>query len=308
VSRDGRRVEVVANLGDVCSAHACLEYGAEGVGLLRTEFLFMDRASPPGEEEQYRAYLAIAEIMGDRPLAIRTLDVGGDKPIRYLEQAREANPFLGCRGIRVSLAHPDLLGAQLRAILRAGVDHNIKIMFPMVSTLDEIRAAKALLFQARTALQAAGVEAAQRLEIGIMVEVPAAAILSDLWAAEVDFFSIGTNDLIQYTLAVDRSSPQAAAIYDPLNPAVLRLIKLVIDAGRRHGKWVGMCGEMAGDYEAIPLLLGMGLDRFSMNAAAIPATKALIRRLDATSMQALAERALKMATAGEVRALVKGIW
>jgi phosphotransferase system enzyme I (PtsI) len=308
VSSDGRRVEVTANLGDLLSAQACLEYGAEGVGLLRTEFLFMDRAAPPDEEEQYQAYRSIAAIMGERPLVIRTLDVGGDKPLPFLEQVREANPFLGCRGIRVSLAHPDLLGAQLRAILRAGVGHNIKIMFPMVSTLDEVRAAKALVSQAQADLRAAGVDAAQRLEIGIMVEVPATAILSDLWAPEVDFFSVGTNDLIQYTLAVDRGNSRVAAIYDPLNPAVLRLIQLVIDAGRRHAKWVGVCGEMAGDREAIPLLLGMGLHEFAMNAAAIPAAKELIRRLDAKAMQALAERALKMGTPGEVRALVQGIW
>jgi phosphoenolpyruvate-protein phosphotransferase len=308
VSSDGRRVEVTANIDDVASAQACLEYGADGVGLLRTEFLFMDRAAPPGEEEQYQAYRSIAAIMRQRPLVIRTLDVGGDKPLPYLEQAREANPFLGCRGIRVSLAHPDFLGAQLRAILRAGVGHNIKIMLPMVSTLDEIRAAKSLISQARADLLTTGVEATQRLEIGVMVEAPAAAILSDLWAPEVDFFSVGTNDLIQYTLAVDRGNSRVAAIYDPLNPAVLRLIQLVIDTGRRHGKRVGLCGEMAGDREAIPLLLGMGLRGFSMNAAAIPAAKDLIRRLDAKALQALAEHALKVATAAEVRALVGRIW
>jgi phosphoenolpyruvate-protein phosphotransferase (PTS system enzyme I) len=307
ISRDGHRFEVVANLGDVDSAHACLEYGAEGVGLLRTEFLFMDRTTPPDEEEQYRAYLAIAAIMEERPLVIRTLDVGGDKPLPYLARTREANPFLGSRGIRISLAHPQMLGAQLRAILRAGVGHNVKVMFPMVTTLDEIRAAKDMVHQAQSDLQAAGVETPHRLEIGVMVEVPAAAILSDLWASEVDFFSLGTNDLIQYALAVDRGDPQAAALYDPLNPAVLRLIKMVIDAGRRRGKWVGVCGEMAGDPDAIPLLVGMGLDEFSMNAAAIPAAKELIRCLDATVMQALAERALMAATAGEVRALVRGV-
>jgi phosphoenolpyruvate-protein phosphotransferase (PTS system enzyme I) len=306
VSRDGRRFEVVANLGDADSAHACLKYGAEGVGLLRTEFLFMDRATPPDEEEQYQAYRAIAEIMEERPLVVRTLDVGGDKSLLHLEQAGEANPTLGFRGIRVSLAHPQMLRTQMRAILRAGVGHNMKIMFPMISTLEEVRAAKAILSQVQAELQADGVAIPERMEAGIMVEVPAAAILSDLWAPEVDFFSVGTNDLIQFTVAADRGNAEVAALYDPLNPAVLRLIKLVIDAGRRHGKWVGVCGEMAGDREAIPLLVGLGLDEFSMNAAAIPAAKELIRRLDAMAMQLLAERALMLATAGEVRALVKG--
>jgi phosphotransferase system enzyme I (PtsI) len=307
MSRDGRRIEVTANLDDVSSAQACLDYGADGVGLLRTEFLFMDRGTPPSEEEQFQAYHAVAAIMGKRPLVIRTLDVGGDKPLPYLEQAREANPFLGCRGIRVSLAHPGLLSAQLRAILRAGVNHNVKVMLPMVSTLEEVRAAKDLVSQVRADLLVAGMEAAQRLEMGIMVEAPSAAILSDRWAPEVDFFSVGTNDLIQYTLAVDRGNSRVAATYDPLNPAVLRLIQLVIAAGRRHGKRVSVCGEMASDRDAIPLLLGMGLREFSMTAAAIPAAKELIRRLDAKAMQALAQRALKVATAAEVRTLVREV-
>jgi phosphoenolpyruvate-protein phosphotransferase len=305
VTRDGRRVEVVANVGSVTAARAALDNGAEGVGLLRTEFLFLDRTSPPDEDEQYAAYRGIADVMGQLPVVVRTLDVGGDKPPAYMDLPPEMNPFLGWRGVRVSLANPDLLKAQLRAILRAGAGRNLKIMFPMVTTVEEAREARRLVQVCRQELVSEGAAVTDRTEVGIMVEVPSAAIMADLLAPEVDFFSLGTNDLTQYALAVDRGNARVAPLYDWLHPAVLRLVKMVIDGGHRAGKWVGMCGEMAGDRKAIPLLLGLGLDEFSANPAAIPAAKELMRKLDTSAMAALAQRALNVATAAEVHALVE---
>jgi phosphoenolpyruvate-protein phosphotransferase len=304
VTRDGRRVEVVANVGSVTTAQAALDNGAEGVGLLRTEFLFLDRISPPDEEEQYAAYRGIADVMDQLPVVVRTLDVGGDKPPAFLDLPTELNPFLGWRGVRISLARPDLFKVQLRAILRAGAGRNLKIMFPMVTTVDEAREARRLVEVCRQELVSEGAAVADRTEVGIMVEVPSAAIMADLLAAEVDFFSLGTNDLTQYTLAVDRCNARVAPLYDWLHPAVLRLVKMVIDGGHRAGKWVAMCGEMAGDRKAIPLLLGLGLDEFSANPAAIPAAKELIRRLDVSAMTVLAQRALNVASAAEVHTLV----
>jgi len=293
-TRDGHRVEVVANIGDVDSARIALEYGAEGVGLLRTEFLYLDRTTMPSEEEQYKAYRAIAELMGQRPLVIRTLDIGGDKQLPYLDIGDELNPFLGWRAIRLCLERTDLFKAQLRAILRAGHGHNVKVMFPMIADVDELRRAKALLAEARAELEAADVPFASKVEEGIMVEVPAAAIAADVLAQEVDFFSIGTNDLIQYTMACDRTNEKVAYLYQPLHPAILRLIKRVIEAAHQAGKWVGMCGEMAGDAEAIPILLGLGLDEFSMNAVAIPEAKAIIRSLSLAEAEGIAAKALSL--------------
>ena len=301
-TRDGHRVEVVANIGDVDSARIALEYGAEGVGLLRTEFLYLDRTTMPSEEEQYKAYRAIAELMGQRPLVIRTLDIGGDKQLPYLDIGDELNPFLGWRAIRLCLERTDLFKAQLRAILRAGHGHNVKMMFPMISDVDELRRAKALLAEARAELEAADVPFASKVEEGIMVEVPAAAIAADVLAQEVDFFSIGTNDLIQYTMACDRTNEKVAYLYQPLHPAILRLIKRVIEAAHQAGKWVGMCGEMAGDAEAIPILLGLGLDEFSMNAVAIPEAKAIIRSLSLAEAEGIAAKALSLPNAEEIRA------
>jgi phosphotransferase system enzyme I (PtsI) len=305
-TRDGHRVEMVANIGDVDSARIALEYGAEGVGLLRTEFLYLDRTTMPSEEEQYEAYHAVAELMGQRPLIIRTLDIGGDKQLPYLDIGEELNPFLGWRAIRLCLEQTDLFKAQLRTILRAGHGHNVKVMFPMIADLDEVRRAKALLAEARAELQAADIPFASDVEVGIMVEVPAAAIAADVLAPEVDFFSIGTNDLIQYTMACDRTNEKVAYLYQPLHPAILRLIKGVIEAAHVAGKWVGMCGEMAGEPLAIPILLGLGLDEFSMNAAAIPEAKAIIRSLSLAEAKGIAANALSLPSAEEIRSKCHG--
>ena len=300
ITRDGRQVEVVANIGDVPSAEEAVRFGAEGVGLLRSEFLYLDRSQLPTEEEQFEAYRAIAEVMGQRPLIVRTLDVGGDKQLPYLDIGPELNPFLGVRAIRLSLDRPDIFQPQLRAILRAGAGHNIKIMFPMVARRGEILEAKAALQKAREDLAAASVSHAVQIEVGIMVETPASAIMAPLFADDVDFFSIGSNDLTQYTLAADRGNERLSDLYRALDPAVLHLIRMVIKAGHAADKWVGLCGELAGQLSAIPILLGMGLDEFSMTPRAIPLAKRLIRRLHAGEMEALADEVLTLATAAEV--------
>jgi phosphoenolpyruvate-protein phosphotransferase (PTS system enzyme I) len=305
VTRDGRRIEVVANVGDAETARLALEFGAEGVGLLRTEFLFLNRQHMPDEEEQHAAYRAIAGVMGQRPVVVRTLDAGGDKPPSYIEFGNEANPFLGWRAIRISLAEPEMFKAQLRAILRAGAGHNLKVMFPMIASVGEVRMARQFLAEARAELAAKGLSLAGTVEVGIMVEIPSAAVTADLMAPEVDFFSLGTNDLTQYTLAVDRGNPRVAAIFDAMHPSVLRLIKMVVDSGHAAGKWVGMCGEMAADPVAIPLLVGLGLDELSMNPPAIPGAKKLIRGLDSREMAELAASALQFADPDEIRALVR---
>jgi phosphoenolpyruvate-protein phosphotransferase len=301
ITTDGRQVEIAANIGNLADAKHAIEMGAEGVGLLRTEFLFLERSTLPSEEEQYQVLRAIADVFQQRPLVVRTLDAGGDKQIPYLDMPAEQNPFLGRRAIRLTLAEPQLFQAQLRAILRAGHERNIKIMFPMISSLSELRQARAQLEQAQTALAAAQIPQAESPEVGIMVEIPSAAILADALAPLVDFFSIGTNDLAQYTLAADRTNPLVAPLADPLHPAVLRLIRQVIEAGHAHGKWVGMCGELAGNPLAVPVLLGLGLDEFSMTASAIPAAKALIRTLSVPQAQQLANACLQLTDLAEVQ-------
>jgi phosphoenolpyruvate-protein phosphotransferase len=300
ITTDGHQVEIVANIGSLADAQQALEMGAEGVGLLRTEFLFMQRDTLPGEEEQYAALRAIADVFQQRPLIVRTLDIGGDKPLPYLEMPAEQNPFLGRRAIRLSLAEPELFQAQLRAILRAGYERNIKIMFPMIGSVGELRQARAQLDQAKTALAAQNIPHTESPEVGIMIEIPSAAILADALAPLVDFFSIGTNDLAQYTLAADRTNPLVAPLADPLHPAVLRLIRQVIEAGHAHQKWVGMCGELAGNPLAVPLLLGLGLDEFSMTASAIPTAKALLRTLSVPQAQRIASACLKLTDLEEV--------
>ena len=304
---DGHRAEVVANIADAGSAQVALGFGAEGVGLFRTEYLFLNRQSIPSEDEQYRDYRAVADVLGDRPLVIRTLDIGGDKQLPYLGIGQEMNPFLGWRAIRLCLDSPQIFEPQLRAILRAALDRNVLIMFPMIATVEEVHRAREVVQRVQEQLTKQGVPFNRDTKIGIMVEIPAAALMADALAREVDFFSIGTNDLIQYTLACDRVNEKVAYLYDPLHPAVLRLIRNVIDAAHREGKWVGMCGEMAGDSEAIPLLLGMGLDEFSMNAPAIPAAKTLIGSLALPQAQEIARNALICLTAGEVRAYLRSL-
>jgi len=300
-TQDGHRVAVVANIGDVQSARVALEYGAEGVGLLRTEFLFFDRQSMPTEGEQYSAYRAVAEVMGQRPLIIRTLDIGGDKQLPYLEIGEELNPSLGWRAIRLCLDLVDLFKTQLRAILRAAQGHNVKVMFPMIATLEELERAKEILHEAQGELLQEGLPLAQDIEVGIMVETPSAALAIDILAPQADFLSVGTNDLIQYTMACDRTNERVSFLYDPLHPAILRLIKHAIDAAHQAGIWVGMCGEMAGDLEAIPILLGLSLDEFSMNAPAIPRAKAMIRSLSMDEAHDIAVQALSMTRAKDVR-------
>ncbi len=304
ITRDGHRVEVVANVGNVAGARAAREAGAEGIGLLRTEFLYLERADLPDEEEQYQAYRAILDVFGAQPVVLRTLDIGGDKELPYLDLPQELNPFLGLRAIRLCLARPALLRPQLRAALRAGVGRNLKIMFPMVATVAEVRAARALLDECRAELLAQGQPAAE-IEVGIMVEIPAAAIMAHRLAAEVDFFSIGTNDLSQYTLAADRTNAQVAALASAFQPAVLCLVRDVITAAHAQGKWVGLCGELAGEPLAIPILLGLGLDEFSMNPPAIPRAKQIIRTLTRDQAREVAQAALELDDPADIQALVR---
>jgi phosphocarrier protein FPr len=299
VTTDGKRIAVFANIGGLRDAQQVAELGGEGVGLLRSEFLFMDRTSAPNEEEQAASYLAIMEAIGpDFPVILRTLDVGGDKPLPYLPIPREDNPFLGERGIRVGLDRPEVLRTQVRAILRASRGGKLLVMFPMIATMQELREAKAVLAEEAKAL---GVPA---ISCGIMVEVPAVAVMASTFAAEADFFSIGTNDLTQYTLAMDRGHPKLAPKVDALNPAVLRLIAQTVDGAHSHQRHAGICGGVAGDYQAIPLLLGLGVDELSVSLPAIPTVKAQIRRLSLATCRDLAQRALLCATVEEVRALI----
>lgn len=301
---DGRTLEVVANIGVPADAKRARAAGAEGVGLLRTEFLFIDRKALPSEDEQYDAYRSVLEVFGDLPVVVRTIDVGGDKQVPGIQVEAEANPFLGKRGIRLALAEPEIFQTQLRALLRAGLHGNMKIMFPMVSTLAEIKAAKASLVAAASSLDAQGIRRAGGFEVGIMIEVPSAAVIADLLAPHVDFFSIGTNDLTQYTMAIDRTNPTVAALADPLHPSVLRLIGMVIEAAHKHGKWVGLCGELAGDPLAAPALLGLGLDEFSMNPPSIGIVKDALRSWSQQSAGEIAQRCLNAASSVEVRKIL----
>ena len=301
VTTDGRAVEVVANIGSPEDARVALENGAEGVGLLRTEFLFLDRREAPSEEEQYHAYQTIADVMGTRPVIIRTLDVGGDKPLPYLDLEHEDNPFLGQRAIRLCLNRPDIFKTQLRAILRATAGHNLKIMFPMIADVSEVRRARALLNEARVELETEKVPLADRVEVGIMVEIPAAAILSHALAPEIDFFSIGTNDLTQYTLAAERGNTAMTHLQDALHPAVLIQIRQTVQAAEAHGKWVGVCGELAGDPQAVPILVGLGVKELSMASGSIPRAKQIIRALSTAEAHKLAMQALSFSTAEAVR-------
>jgi phosphoenolpyruvate-protein phosphotransferase/dihydroxyacetone kinase phosphotransfer subunit len=305
LTRDGHHVRVVANIGSLAETRLALTNGADGVGVLRTEFLFMNRPTAPSEEEQLAAYAAMADQMGVRPFIIRTLDVGGDKPLPYLDLEYEANPFLGWRGIRVSLGHPDMLRTQLRAVLRASPGHDIKVMFPMVASPAELRSARALLVEVQTDLRRAGVPFDESMEMGMMVEVPAAVMLADRLASEVQFFSIGTNDLSQYVMAADRTNRRVAALADGLQPAVLRAVHGVVQAAHAAGIWAGLCGELAADPLAVPLLVGMGMDELSLNPAVIPAVKEAVRGRTLAEAQGLLARALALDSAEAVRELLQ---
>jgi phosphoenolpyruvate-protein phosphotransferase (PTS system enzyme I) len=307
VTANGRRVEVAANIGDVSSAQTAMEHGAEGIGLLRTEFLYLEDTRPPGEEKQYRIYREIFEIMSGRPVIVRTLDIGGDKPPSYLPFPDEMNPFLGWRAIRICLDEPELFKTQIRAILRAAVGHHARIMFPMISDLDELRRARDIVEIVKRDLKRDSFDFSANVPIGIMVETPAAAMLVDILAEASDFFSIGTNDLTQYTMAVDRGNAKVSGLYQPLHPSVLRLIKQTIEAGHSKGKWVGMCGELAGMTKAIPILLGFGLDEFSMNPRAIPEAKHLLSRITDKKAIEIANQAMSFGTAAEIENYMKEI-
>lgn len=298
---DGRRVEISANIGGPSDADAVLRYGADGVGLYRTEFLYMDRDHLPGEDEQYEAYAAVAERLDGKPLIIRTLDIGGDKKLSYLPMEEEMNPFLGFRAIRLCLDRKDIFKTQLRAILRASVNKNVRIMFPMISSVDELREARKVLEEAKRELSSEGKDFDRDIQCGIMIEIPSAAMTADILIREADFFSIGTNDLCQYTLAVDRMNEKVGGLYQPYHPGVLRLIKNVIEQSHRAGKWTGMCGEMAGDPAAAVLLLGLGLDEFSMSAGSILAVKNVIRSVTMDEAEKIASHALTLETSAGIR-------
>ncbi|HCX3228793.1 TPA: phosphoenolpyruvate--protein phosphotransferase [Staphylococcus aureus] len=304
VTVDGVHAELAANIGTPNDLPGVIENGAQGIGLYRTEFLYMGRNQMPTEEEQFEAYKEVLEAMNGKRVVVRTLDIGGDKELSYLNLPEEMNPFLGYRAIRLCLAQQDIFRPQLRALLRASVYGKLNIMFPMVATINEFREAKAILLEEKENLKNEGHDISDDIELGIMVEIPATAALADVFAKEVDFFSIGTNDLIQYTLAADRMSERVSYLYQPYNPSILRLVKQVIEASHKEGKWTGMCGEMAGDETAIPLLLGLGLDEFSMSATSILKARRQINGLSKNEMTELANRAVDCATQEEVIELV----
>ncbi|WP_373228787.1 phosphoenolpyruvate--protein phosphotransferase [Cohnella sp.] len=302
VTKDGFSLEIAANIGTPQEAIGLIDRGAEAIGLYRTEFLFMSASQMPSEDMQFEAYRQAAEAMEGRPVVIRTLDIGGDKELPYLDLPEEMNPFLGYRAIRLCLDRKELFLTQLRAIIRAGAYGNVKIMFPMISGMEEWRQAKALYEEARRQLVGEGATVGESMEIGIMIEIPSAALMADRLAREVDFFSIGTNDLVQYTIAVDRMNEKVAYLYDYFHPAVIHLIKTVIDASNKHGKWTGMCGSMAGDPLAAPLLVGLGLHEWSMSPSAIQRIKQIVRELDRSDCEQLTAKLLELDTPTEVRA------
>ena len=308
VTADGKHFELAANIGTPKDVEGVNDNGAEAVGLYRTEFLYMDSQDFPTEEDQYEAYKAVLEGMNGKPVVVRTMDIGGDKELPYFDLPKEMNPFLGYRALRISISETgnQMFRTQLRALLRASVHGKLRIMFPMVALLNEFRTAKGILEEEKAKLVAEGVAVADDIEVGIMIEIPAAAMLADQFAKEVDFFSIGTNDLIQYTMAADRMNEQVSYLYQPYNPSILRLINNVIKAAHSEGKWAGMCGEMAGDQTAVPLLVGMGLDEFSMSATSVLRTRSLMKKLDTAKMEEYANRALtECSTMEEVLELSK---
>jgi phosphotransferase system enzyme I (PtsI) len=306
-TRDGRKFELGANIEIPNEVSSAKSHGAEGIGLFRTEYLFIARDDVPSEDEQYEAYRCVVSAVAPSPVVIRTLDVGGDKFGPHGAAEREANPFLGWRGIRYSLSRPDLFMTQLRAILRASTDGNVRIMFPMISSLHEIRDAKQVLEAARQELRMSGRDFDEHVEVGIMVETPAAAAVAEMLAPEVDFFSIGSNDLVQYTLAVDRGNERVAYLYDEYHPAVLRLIDQTVKAARKHKKWVGLCGEMAGNPLAVLVLIGLGLDELSTSPLMLPEVKSIIRSTTYNFARKVATKALRMRSGQEVRRYLEGV-
>ena len=305
VTLDGHKVDVVANIGTIRDCEGAHRNGAEGVGLYRTEFLFMDRDQLPSEEEQFMAYKEVVEAMEGRLVVLRTMDIGGDKELPYLNLPKEMNPFLGWRAVRIALDRREILHAQLRAVLRASAFGKLAVMFPMIISVEEIRELKSVLETLKAELRAEGKAFDENIQVGVMVETPSAAVNAKFLAKEVDFFSIGTNDLTQYTLAVDRGNELISHLYNPMSPSVLGLIKQVIDASHAEGKWTGMCGELAGDERATLLLLGMGLDEFSMSAISVPRIKKLIRHVNYQEVKALADEALQKPTAAEIEQLIQ---
>ena len=305
---DGHRIEVAGNIGTIRDVDGVLRNGGESVGLYRTEFLFMDRSSLPGEEEQFEAYKEIVEAMEGKQVVLRTMDIGGDKELPYLDLPKEMNPFLGWRAVRIGLTRREILDTQLRAVLRASAFGKLAVMFPMIISVEEIRELKSIVAELKAQLRAEGHAFDENLQLGVMVETPSAAVNARHLAKEVDFFSIGTNDLTQYTLAVDRGNEIIAHLYNPLTPSVLNLIKQVIDASHAEGKWTGMCGELAGDVRATALLLGMGLDEFSMSAISVPHVKKLARSISYADAKALADEALAQPTAADIERLVNDFY
>ncbi|WP_209971927.1 phosphoenolpyruvate--protein phosphotransferase [Paenibacillus eucommiae] len=305
ITKDGRKIEIAANIGSPAEAEGALGVGAEGIGLFRTEFLYMNRSSLPDEEEQFKAYREAAERMSPKPVIIRTLDIGGDKSLPYLPMDPEMNPFLGHRAIRLCLDRQDLFRPQIRAIMRASAYGSVHMMFPMIASVTELREAKALVEEEKAKLQAEGIQFAAHIPIGIMVEIPSSALIADQLAKEADFFSIGTNDLIQYTLACDRMNEKISHLYQPFHPAVLRLIQMTADAAHRANKWVGVCGEMAGDAQAIPLLVGLGIDELSMSASSVLKARHLVRGMDYAKLREIAQQALGLDTQEEVLRLLE---
>ncbi|MFF2092757.1 phosphoenolpyruvate--protein phosphotransferase [Paenibacillus sp. NPDC058174] len=305
VTKDGHTVELAANIGKLDDVQKALDNGAEGIGLFRTEFLYMGRQELPSEEEQFQSYKYVLEKMAGKPVVIRTLDIGGDKELPYMDLPKESNPFLGQRALRLCLERDDLFRTQLRALLRASQYGNLKIMFPMIAVRDELFEAKRILNEEKQQLIEAGIAVSESIEIGMMIEIPSAAVSADLFAPHVDFFSIGTNDLIQYTMAADRMNETVSYLYQPSHPSILRLIRLVIEAARQEGKWVGLCGEMAGDLASVPLLLGLGLHEFSMSAGSLLQTRELIASLNYAQWQEHARHALTLGSQQEVQAFVQ---
>ncbi|MBD7985746.1 phosphoenolpyruvate--protein phosphotransferase [Sporosarcina sp. Sa2YVA2] len=304
-SADGHSVEIVGNISKIEDIDSILTNGGDGIGLFRTEFLYMDRDELPTEDEQYDVYKSVLTKLEGKPAVVRTLDIGGDKEVPYLSLPHESNPFLGYRAIRICLNQQAIFRTQLRALLRASNYGDLRIMFPMIATLEEFREAKEILLDVKQQLETEGIPVSEKLQIGMMIEIPSAAIIADLFAQEADFLSIGTNDLIQYTLAADRMNESVSYLYQPYHPAVLRLIKTVIDGAHLHGKWVGMCGEMAGDTTAIPILLGLGLDEFSMSSSSILSARRQIAQLSKEKLATHIEHIFTLRTSSEVEQYVK---